>query len=1029
MTFERWERIKQIFDEAVSLESDRRAAFLDQVCADDTEVRREVISLLAADEQNAGFLSGHAIEVEARESAGQNCDLLSGKTLGRYEIQSRIGAGGMGEVYLARDTRLKRQVALKVLPAQFTTDAERLQRFKNEAWAASALSHQNIITIFDIDEFEGSHFIAAEYIEGMTLRRQLESGRLGLSETIEIAIQIAAALQAAHKAGIVHRDIKPENIMVRPDGLVKVLDFGIAKLTEQARFVRPGELSTNSTLRGVVLGTPRYMSPEQARGQRVDARTDIFSLGVVLYEMLAGQPPFNGISVNDVIAEILKQEPLPLSQHVADVPDGLQRIINKSLAKPLEERYQNTRELQHDLQMLKQELEKDLPRARRKRYSAVSSGLPFRRWRRGIAVLLAALLIGGAANYLPDIFNENISSPPPNLLITQQVNQMIRAGNGVLQFSISHDSELIAYDFSDDEGSHLWVKRINQGESGQITFGKVRDRSPIWSPMQYRIAFISDREGKPGIWSVTYPNGTPTRIGDIALANPRLRKWSRDGHEIYIESSGNLYLLDLQSGTISRITQFDPQLLRALDFSVSADEEQIAYTISPGNKSYQIMAQSLRGGQAKPITHGEGYDRWPSWLPDGRSIVFSSERMGRYNYQLYRASVSGGTPMRITFSEEDFQSPVVSPDGHKVFAISQRENSNIFSYDLRTGAEIGHTSISSGQRLMPVVSPDGNLVAYQSIGANTRGNNSVSVKPVAGQEYLLTEHGSDPKWSPDGKSLAFMRIIAAQFNEAEIWKKVLTDRGANNKGENLIVGGISFNGYMPLPYYLTGTNYNWSPDGGQIAYVSAVSGQPNLWVISSDGSNPQMVSHNNDRDLRFDSPFWAPDGKRIAYSTYLMAKSPTERVKSVCVQSLAVKDAQTLLQHKASLRLLGWSASGQDVIVAISDLLNPNPPQRVMIRNISPDGRNNRLLFSYPSAYLHSFKLSSDGQKIAFVSREAGKENIWVTSAVNWRPKKLTTNDDPMIHYSGVTWAIDDKTLFYSKQTGGNVISMIENFK
>jgi serine/threonine protein kinase len=1030
MTPERWQRIKQIFDEALAMEANRRVAFLDQACAEDAELRREVTSLLAADEQNAGFLSALAIEVEARESAGQHGGLLSGKTLGRYEIQARIGAGGMGQVYLARDTRLKREVALKVLPAQFTSDAERLQRFKNEAWAASALSHQNIITIFDIDEFEGAHFIAAEYIEGLTLRQRLESGKPRLSETLDVAIQIAAALEAAHKAGIVHRDIKPENIMVRPDGLVKVLDFGIAKLTEQASFGRSGELrAANSTLRGVVLGTPRYMSPEQARGQRVDARTDIFSLGVVLYEMLAGRPPFDGVSVNDVIAEILKQEPLPLSQHAPEAPDGLQRVISKSLAKPVEDRYQTIRDLQRDLQTLKQEPETDVPLTRNRRGGAFSAKLLLWRWRIAVGGLLAALLIGGAAKYLPAIFNESISSPPSNLLITHQVNQMIRAGNGVLQFSISHDSELIAYDFSDDEGSHLWVKRINQGESGQITYGKVRDRSPVWSPNQYRIAFISDREGKPGVWSVTYPNGAPMRLADIALASPRLKKWSRDGQKIYVESSGNLYLLNLQSGTASQVTQFDPQLLRALDFSVSSDEEQIAYTISPGNKSYQIMAQSLRGGQARPITHGEGYDRWPSWLPDGKSIVFSSERIGRYNYQLYRASVGGGTPVRITFSEEDFQSPAVSPDGNKIFAISQRENSNIFSYNLRASAEIGHTSVSSGQRLMPEVSPDGNLLAYQSINANTRGNNSILVKPVNGQEYLLTEHGSDPKWAPDGKLLAFIRTTTAQFDQAEIWKKVPDNRGADNKEESLVVGGISFNGYMPLPYYLTGINYNWSPDDRQIAYVSAKSGQPNLWVIASDGSNPRMISHNNDRELRFDSPFWAPDGKRIAYSTYSITKSPAERVKSVCVQPLAQEEAQTLLRHNASLRLLGWSETGQDIFVALSDLPNPNPPQRVVIRKISSDGRNNRPLFSSPSAYLHSFKLSSDGQKIAFVSREAGKENIWVISTVNWRPKKLTANDDPMLHYSGITWAIDGKTLFYSKQTGGNVISMIENFK
>ena len=279
---------------------------------------------------------------------------------GRYEIHSLLGKGGMGEVYLAQDTTLRRPVAIKLLPSDFTHDDERLHRFEREAHAASSLNHPNILTIHEVGAEDGTHFIAAEYVEGESLRRRLARARMGLREALDAAIQIASALAAAHRAGIVHRDIKPENIMLRPDGYVKVLDFGLAKLVGH----KPPALNTEAptevlarTAPGVVMGTTGYMSPEQARGKEVDARTDIWSLGVVLYEMVTGRLPFEGETASDVIAAILKTEPPPLVQHPADVPRELEHIVTKALRKDREERYQHIKDLMIDLRDLKQELE------------------------------------------------------------------------------------------------------------------------------------------------------------------------------------------------------------------------------------------------------------------------------------------------------------------------------------------------------------------------------------------------------------------------------------------------------------------------------------------------------------------------------------------------------------------------------------------------------------------------------------------------------------------------------------------------
>ena len=285
---------------------------------------------------------------------------MIGETLSHYRILSKIGAGGMGEVYLAEDTRLDRKVALKLLPAQFTKDEDRVRRFEQEARAASALNHPNIISIHDIGQTKGLHFIATEFIDGQTLRQRMMPARMELTAALDATLQVATALSAAHEAGIIHRDIKPENVMLRRDGIVKVLDFGLAKLTERRAPVTDTESPTAlnpQTDPGTVMGTAHYMSPEQARGVEVDARSDIFSLGVMFYEMVTGRAPFAGATVTDIIIAIVQQEPAPVTRYAPGAPGELVRIVSKALAKDREERYQTAKDLQIDLKRLRQRLE------------------------------------------------------------------------------------------------------------------------------------------------------------------------------------------------------------------------------------------------------------------------------------------------------------------------------------------------------------------------------------------------------------------------------------------------------------------------------------------------------------------------------------------------------------------------------------------------------------------------------------------------------------------------------------------------
>ncbi len=360
MTPEEHQRVGQIYCDVLDLEPSARQTFLDGACGDNDTLRREVESLLRAHDKAGDYFAAPAMEIAADLYAQQNSSSLIGHNLHHYQVLSLIGSGGMGEVYLAQDTRLGRKVALKLLPAVFTGDRDRLRRFEQEARSVSALNHPNILTIYEVSITSETKYIASEFIDGQTLRELMPGGRLGLSESLDLALQIAAALSAAHEAGVIHRDIKPENVMRRRDGIVKVLDFGLAKLTESQNSTesdsRSAALQKMTTEAGRVLGTPQYISPEQVRGQKADARSDIFCLGIVLYEMLSGQPPFEGVNAIEVMAAILNRDPAPLKQHDASTSDELQRIVSKALDKNREARYQTAGELIEDLRNLKEEL-------------------------------------------------------------------------------------------------------------------------------------------------------------------------------------------------------------------------------------------------------------------------------------------------------------------------------------------------------------------------------------------------------------------------------------------------------------------------------------------------------------------------------------------------------------------------------------------------------------------------------------------------------------------------------------------------
>ncbi len=395
----RWARITEIYHATIARPPEERASFVGQECHGDESLRKQVEAMVKSHERSGDFIESPAFAIAPELLIeAQTVDLI-GQSIGHYQIESLLGVGGMGQVYLTRDERLGRKVALKLLPEHLTADETQLSRFKAEARSASALNHPNILTVYEIGTEGNRHFIATEFIEGITLRASLTRERMNLHDALEIAVQVASALAAAHQTGVVHRDMKPENIMLRPDGYVKVLDFGIAKLTEPRPVPDLDEIGTTAVLQtraGLVLGTARYMSPEQTRGQTVDARSDIWSLGVVIYEMIAGIPPFHGKTPSDCIASILTTEPPPLSGVLPEAPLNLESILQKALRKNSDERYQTIKEMLADLRNLKGELEAEgsSPQTKARAESIVSK---IKRHKRGVLLTLAAALLAAAA--------------------------------------------------------------------------------------------------------------------------------------------------------------------------------------------------------------------------------------------------------------------------------------------------------------------------------------------------------------------------------------------------------------------------------------------------------------------------------------------------------------------------------------------------------------------------------------------------------------------------------------------------------
>ena len=647
---------------------------------------------------------------------------MIGKAISHYKILSKLGEGGMGVVYKAEDTKLKRIVALKFLPPELTRDEEAKKRFIHEAQAASTLQHNNVATIHEINETEaGQMFICMDCYEGEILKDKLEKGPLKIEEAINITIQVAEGLKKAHRKGIVHRDIKPANIYITEEGIVKILDFGLAKLTSP----------THLTKTGTTLGTVYYMSPDQAKGEKVDYRTDIWSLGVVLYEMLTGQLPFKGEYESAIIYSILNEEPASLNSQRPDLPMELKRIVNRALKKDQDKRYQNTDKLLRDLKTLKNlphrppDIKKRLMR------------IPIPGWG-GIIFILLFLLFGLIYFY---------THPKKGSIYQIKFTSPLTTSPGLEQDPTwSSEGTRLAYASDENGNMDIWVIQITAGQRINLTKDfSGYDGKPAWSPDGEWIAFISERDDG-GIYKMPALGGIPKRIISLSFAISLSRtnsipfvSWSPDGSELAYAVAGNLYTIASSGGTPVKVPLPPTALIAGYsEPSWSPDGNRItcAGFVAPGVATSQIWSLSPETSDPVPITKGKYLDHNPVWSTDGRRLFFISDRGGSSDVWWQSVNTRGepaGTAQPLT-AGAGVGAIALSRDGSHLAYTKVVDRSNIWSIPLIADrpvklAEAEAHTFENNYIESVALSPDGRWIAFDS---NRRGNMDIWIMPKEG---------------------------------------------------------------------------------------------------------------------------------------------------------------------------------------------------------------------------------------------------------------------------------------------------------
>ncbi len=775
---------------------------------------------------------------------------MVGNTFGHYQVLEKIGEGGMGAVYKARDTRLGRMIALKILPRDTVAGPEqsaiRVRRFIQEAKSASALNHPNIITIYDAGSENGIEYIAMEYVSGRTLEALIGQNGLRTSDALRIARQMADALAAAHAAGILHRDLKPANVMVNDAGQVKVLDFGLAQRALSTQISDDDATQMLGTEEGTIVGTIAYMSPEQAEGKKLDFRSDIFSFGAVLYEMVTGRRPFTGDSQAAILAAILQNNPKPASALRHDLPADLDKLAARCLRKDPARRVQTMA----DLRVAIEDLEEDSKSSIKATAPAIRKQFPSR-----TAVVATALLLAGVGGAYWLTHNRGAHSEAPISAVPLTGNQGLEG-----QPSFSPDGNQVAYSWNgpNEDNFDIYIKLIGPGAPLRLTTNPAEEYAPAWSPDGRYISFVRDEpNGRKAVMLIPALGGAERKLADVFMRLGSKLCWGPDSRRLIVSGRDNpqdgngLFVLTVATGEKRALTTPPITTIGGdTDPAISPDGKTLAFVRGPSGATgdifrLRVSADLQPAGEPRQITFDKQRSHWPAWTPDGRAIIYTSEVQGRTG--LWRVAADGsGRPQPLAAVGEGSTSLVISPIAHRLVYARHLQDQNVWKLAVADGQASPPARIiaSTLRDFEPRYAPDSRKISFAS---DRSGQMEVwTADPDGSNQVQLTDMKSPltsgARWSPDSQRIVFLSVVGDQ-------QELFT----------MPAGGGPVTRLTNNPAHDTAPS--WSHDGKSIYFGSNRSGEFQVWKMPSQGGNAIQVTKKGGY-----APLESSDGQYLYYA-------------------------------------------------------------------------------------------------------------------------------------------------------------------
>lgn len=918
VTPERWQRIKDLFNSALARSAAERQQFLSEACHDDQSIREEVESLLFAHDEDESFLNAPAYELASEMLAKSGSELMPGDHIGPYTMLSSLGVGGMGEVYLAQDSRLGRKIAIKLLAPKFATDELRVQRFELEARAASALNHPNVCVIHDVGRAEnGRHYMAMEYVEGTTLRQRMNQSRLSLKQALDIAAQVAWALEAAHAAGIVHRDIKPENIMLRPDGFVKVLDFGIAKLNSQPPKIRDVRQDVTvdrlQTAPGMLMGTVKYMSPEQLRELPIDPRSDIWSLGVVLHEMVTGYTPFEAATTNETIAVILERQPARLN-YSDRVPEEVRQLIRKAVNKRRRDRYQTMHEFTAELRKLRRHLSKEVvsellgqptlgyetspvdeleaadisavstifTKVRSQAFSTAAYLFSEIKEHKGAAVFTGATAIFALLFLYFNPFSFFTESPPGSVTPQMTIKPITNAGQSVCA-AISPDGRYLAHAAEKDGMQELLVTRVaNLATSTVVPRSDVTYRGLTFSADGEYLYFTRNEKNESGIlYQLALPGGGPRRI-KTGVDSPITLSPNGDQFAFvrFNRSNGEFSLVidEINGGAERTITtRRDGNRLSVDGPAWSPDAKTIMCAAGWWNNGYHmgLIEVNVEDGKERPFGDRQWFSiQQVAWSQDKRAVIIGTREQPMTPFQIWKVSYPEGKSARLTNDTMEYKSASLSRDGNTIVAVQSNQNARLWISSKEDNSSTKPIASTVGLSYGLSWTTQGRIIFSSMAGHNLNiwridedGSNQTQLTVNAGDNYT-------PATTTDGRVVIFSSTRGGSFN---IWRMDAED---GSDARQLTFDDANF-------YPSVSSDNQW------FVYDNQRGGPLTIWKAPIEGGTPVQLTREYAR-----MPVFSPDNRFIACRYYVepgvlgIAVLPSEGGTPVKLLRIPIRDWQ-----------------------------------------------------------------------------------------------------------------------------------------